>query len=197
MRSGHFENGEPTGEWTTSDKKGQLDKETRMTSKTPTRRGSNRRPPTGPSGTARASECPWTVDCGCWRLSSWWSGWGWPPGGTMACFLGCLASIPGMPSGRWPPTSGGSWCFLPWGPGDSGGVMALGLSFLASSACSCTTRLGWMRSEALASGTCCWGPPSTRWTSWPTRLGVVPRCCWILGWQGVLGFVRHLPKGFG
>jgi len=76
------------------------------------------------------------------------------------------------------------------------GVMALGLSFLASSACSCTTRLGWMRSEATASGTCCWVRPSTRWTCWPTRLGVLPQCCWILGWQGVLGFVRHLPTGF-
>ncbi len=29
LRSGHCENGEPTGEWTTSDKKGQIDQETR------------------------------------------------------------------------------------------------------------------------------------------------------------------------
>ena len=35
MRSGHFENGEPTGEWTTYDKKGQIYKVTQMKSKTP------------------------------------------------------------------------------------------------------------------------------------------------------------------
>jgi antitoxin component YwqK of YwqJK toxin-antitoxin module len=37
MRSGHFENGEPTGEWTTYDKKGQIYKVTQMKSKTPQR----------------------------------------------------------------------------------------------------------------------------------------------------------------
>ena len=35
MRSGHFEKGEPTGEWTTYDKKGQIYKVTQMKSKTP------------------------------------------------------------------------------------------------------------------------------------------------------------------
>ena len=37
MRSGHFEKGEPTGEWTTYDKKGQIYKVTQMKSKTPQR----------------------------------------------------------------------------------------------------------------------------------------------------------------
>lgn len=37
MRSGHFEHGEPTGEWTTYDKQGQIYKVTRMKSKTPKR----------------------------------------------------------------------------------------------------------------------------------------------------------------
>ena len=37
MRSGHFENGEPTGEWTTYDKKGQIYKVTLMKSKMPQR----------------------------------------------------------------------------------------------------------------------------------------------------------------
>ena len=34
MRSGHFEKGEQTGEWTTYDKKGQIYKVTQMKSKT-------------------------------------------------------------------------------------------------------------------------------------------------------------------
>ncbi len=34
MRSGHFENGEQTGEWTTYDKKGQVYKVTKMKPKT-------------------------------------------------------------------------------------------------------------------------------------------------------------------
>ena len=37
MRSGHFEKGEPTGEWTTYDKKGQIYKVTQMKSQTPQR----------------------------------------------------------------------------------------------------------------------------------------------------------------
>ena len=35
MRSGHFEKGEQTGEWTTYDKKGQIYKATQIKSKTP------------------------------------------------------------------------------------------------------------------------------------------------------------------
>ena len=35
LRSGYFEHGEPTGEWTTYDKKGQIYKVTQMKSKTP------------------------------------------------------------------------------------------------------------------------------------------------------------------
>lgn len=35
MRSGYFEKGEQTGEWTTYDKKGQIYKVTQMKSKTP------------------------------------------------------------------------------------------------------------------------------------------------------------------
>jgi antitoxin component YwqK of YwqJK toxin-antitoxin module len=37
LRSGHFENGEPTGEWTTYDKAGQIYKVTRRKAKTPRR----------------------------------------------------------------------------------------------------------------------------------------------------------------
>jgi antitoxin component YwqK of YwqJK toxin-antitoxin module len=37
MRSGYFEKGEPTGEWTTYDKKGQIYKVTLMKSKMPQR----------------------------------------------------------------------------------------------------------------------------------------------------------------